>query len=206
MSRLFRRSGRASWPARLVRSRHARAVGLALAAGEGMGAAIAVVVIIANLVRRAPVPALAPLLVLAIPLVFAGQLLMIGSARNRSATNRVPLRTALNPWATWQRLTGNTNRRLGVVLVALAVAGWVTAISAVPAFERGSPAPPTPGCRYPLAEHGSAVCVSPAEYQQAGAAEQRFLTGILLSFLALHTGAALGTLARTENTGDAPAG
>jgi hypothetical protein len=198
MSRLFRWPGRPSWPARLVRIRHARTVGLVLATGEGVGAVIAVAVIITNLVRRAAVPGLAPLLVAAVPVVFAGQVWMIGLALDRFGTGRVPLRTAMNPWAMWQRLTANPDRRLGVVFIVLVVGGWLTAMTAFPAFEHGDPAPPTPDCRYPLEQHGSTVCASAAEYQRAGAGEQRFLAGILLCFLALHTSAALGGITRHD--------
>jgi hypothetical protein len=73
-------------------------------------------------------------------------------------------------------------------------------MTAFPALAHGGPAGARGGCAYRLNNHGSYTCVSRQTYEHAGAGEQRFASGIMLGFFAIHSGAALGGLHRRRQT------
>jgi hypothetical protein len=161
---------------------------------------------IALLVRDKPLDDAPALLIVAIPMIAIGQLWSIavintrmprptGGWRDRIRTSKLMSR---NPRTFF---FGNLPSRFGRPLLALAFLGWLSAVTAFPSLAKGGPADAGDGCAYRLSNHGSYSCVSQQTYQHAGAGEQRFASGILLGFFALHTGAALGGLSGRRRSG-----
>jgi hypothetical protein len=81
-------------------------------------------------------------------------------------------------------------------LVAAIWLGWLAAITSFPALLQGNPGESAPGCPWPLVNHGVTVCVSHARYQEAAAAVERGLAGVLMFFFVVHAGVALSEVAR----------
>jgi hypothetical protein len=194
------------WRAWFALSPRAELVGRFVACAAALCAAGAFVVSFTVLVRGKPLDGAPALLVLAVPTVAVGQLWAIavinsrlprraGGWRDRIRTNRAMSR---NP-----RLVffGDLPSRLGRPLLALAFLGWLSAMTAFPSLVDGGPAGAGDGCPYRLSNHGSYTCVSQQKYEHAGAGEQRFASGILLGFFAVHTGAALGGLYGRRRSG-----
>jgi hypothetical protein len=156
---------------------------------------------VAALIRQKPLNGVTGLLLPAIPTIAVGQLWAIAliSLRTprRTSGGRDRMRASQasrgNPRAFF---FGNLPSRFGRPLLALAFLGWLSAMTAFPALIDGGPAGARDGCPYRLSNHGSYTCVSRQTYEHAGAGEQRFASGILLGFFAIHTGAALGGLHR----------
>jgi hypothetical protein len=63
-------------------------------------------------------------------------------------------------------------------LVVVSLIGVALAFTALPWMFRGVPAAPRPECAFPLIAKGTVTCVSERDYQLAGAAWQRFVTGL----------------------------
>ena len=63
-------------------------------------------------------------------------------------------------------------------LVVVSLIGVALAFTALPWMFRGVPAAPRPDCAFPLSAKGTITCVSERDYQLAGAAGQRFVTGL----------------------------
>jgi hypothetical protein len=173
----------------------------------GAGATAALVVGLTALVRAKPTQGIAPLLALAAPVLFLGQIWLIALARARmppgkgwrvqSRTNNVATRGARTLFF------GLLPRRFVGPLLILACLGWLSAVTAFPSIAHGGPTNPGRSCQYRLDSHGSTTCVSRETYEKAGAGEQRFAAGILLAFFSMHLGGALGGLAerRAANRG-----
>jgi hypothetical protein len=83
-------------------------------------------------------------------------------------------------------------------LLVLAFLCWLTAMTAFPSLLSGNPTSPGPGCQYRLVDHGDYSCVSRSTWLAAGAAEQRFVAGILAAFFVLHLGMAAAELRRRD--------
>jgi hypothetical protein len=166
-----------------------------LATGAGAAAAFCLLLVLATLVRQRPVPELTVLLIPAIPLLVAGQLWTILSinARRGKWGRGTPRRPLADPR---KFLFGDLRRDVATGLVVLAICGWLAAVTAYPALARGGPSGGDALCPYQLREHGLVTCVSKAEYERAGAAEQRLVAAALLFFFSVHTGAALGDVLR----------
>jgi hypothetical protein len=136
----------------------------------------------------------------AIPLVFAGQVWTIAVARSRMA--RTARRRRIRDTGEMLRLVfGTLDPAAVATIMVVFVGGWLTAMSGFAAVPRGGPAEPSADCRYRLQNHTVYTCVSKAEYDRAGAGEQRIIAGILLGFLTVHTGVALSVLAGRSKTG-----
>lgn len=186
----------------------ARSIGLVIAVAAGFSGLIAAAVAVAALVRARPAPEVAFLLIPAIPLVVVGQVWAILSIR-RSKPPRSPNRWGRRPVATssWNPrrfLFGSLDTRVSAALLVTAFLGWLLAMTAFPTLAGGQPGGHTATCAYVLSNHGSNMCVSRSAYLRAGAAEQRFASGILLAFFAVHCGAALGTRHVTANPASDP--
>ena len=187
------------WRAWFATSPGAETVGRVVACAAALCATGAFLVSVALLIRDRPLDGAPALLVLAIPTIAVGQLWAIGlinsrmppragNWRDRVRANRGMSR---NP----QRFFfGDLPSKFGRPLLALAFLGWLSAMTAFPALVHGGPADPGGGCAFRLSNHGSYTCVSQHAYEHAGAGEQRFVSGILLGFFAIQTGAAIGGL------------
>jgi len=188
------------WRAWFARSPQAERVGRVIATAAPLCAAGAFAVGLAALVRDKPTPGLTILLLPAIPTVFVGQLWMIAALYARlprstgSWRERVRARRAVG-W-NWRIVFGGLPATLLLPLLGLAFVGWLSAMTAFPSIANGGPAGAGDGCRYRLDSHARYTCVSRATYEDAGAGEQRFASGIFLAFFAVHTCGALGELHR----------
>jgi hypothetical protein len=176
-----------------------------LAWSSGTGAVGALIVGVAALIRDQPVPGVAALAILAIPLLLVGQVWSMALA-----IARMP--RFVGGW----REDARARRRLGIRLIfgdlsrgvvwclsAVFFLGWFFGVSAWAALSEGGPAGAGADCPYRLNNHGSYTCVSRETYQHVGAADQRFACGVMLAFFAMHTGAALGGLHRRRTVGEA---
>lgn len=168
-------------------------------------AAGALAVGVAAALRQRPLPGLQFLLVPASLVLAVGQVWTIagakaqlpppsGGRRAERGASRRDLRKARAVW--FGTLFGDVPRVLARALLTLAFLGWLSGMLAFPALARGGPSGPGGGCRYRLDSHGAYTCVARATYQRAGAGEQRLVSGIILAFFAIHTGAAIGALRR----------
>jgi len=174
--------------------------GIVLAAA--LGAAVSATVALLALARQRPTPGLGFLLVLAIPVLAAGQLWTIAVMRSR-----MPPRPRGARYATMSRATqwnpkrfffGALDSRVSAVLLVGALTGWLLAMTAFPSLLAGGPDGSRPNCAHALNNHSSITCVTQRQYEQAGAGEQRFAAGILMAFFCLHVGAAASRLRVNE--------
>ena len=172
-----------------------RVISLILAVGEGIGSLVAILVLGAGMLRGTPISGLAVLAIVAIPLLIAGQLWTIAViwSRKTSTLRRRPVAGHLE----FLRLVfGPLNPAAVAVIVVVFVAAWLAAMSGFSAVTRGGPTAPSADCPYRRQNHTGYTCVSKADYDRAGAGEQRIFAGVLLCFLSMHTGTALSVLAR----------
>jgi hypothetical protein len=79
-------------------------------------------------------------------------------------------------------------KAVGYGLTGVFVAAWLAAMTAPMNYGRPVAGMMMMGCPWPLNDHGVITCVSHATYNRAGAADERFVCGILLFFFALHFG------------------
>ena len=189
------------WRRWLAQSPRAQTIGRLIGCAAGACAAGAVIIGATALIRDKPLHDIAILLVPAIPVLAIGQLWAIALINAR-----MPRRTG--GWRDRMRASqplsrnpstfffGDLPARLTRPLLALAFLGWLSAMTAFPGLTNGGPAGSGDGCRYRPDNHGSYTCVSQHTYEHAGAGEQRFASGIMLGYFAIHTGAALGGLQR----------
>lgn len=153
------------------------------------------------LIRDKPLHGIAILLLPAVPTLALGQVWMIAliNARMPRRTGgwrermRASQSLGMNPRTFF---FGDFPAKLAYPLLGLAFVGWLSAMTAFPALTDGGPSSARHGCPYTLDNHGTYTCVSKQTYEHAGAGEQRFASGILLGFFALHTGAALAGVRR----------
>lgn len=188
----------------ILRSPAGPGLALAISIVLGIGAAFAAAVAVAALIREQPAPHAAWLLIPGIPLVAVGQLWMITVIRSRmpprsgrSCSRQSSLPSSLSPR---RFFFGSLGARPASVLFAAAIGGWLLAVTAFPTLANGGPGGHSATCAYVLSNHGRRTCVSRSAYQRAGAAEQRFAAGILLGFLCLQCGAALGGRSSTNRS------
>ena len=188
-----------NWRGWLARSPRAIMIGRAVATAAGLCATGAFLVGLLDLLRGKPIHGVGISLVVAIPVLAVGQVWMIAQINSRVSRPRGSWRAQLRAQRAMSARAFFFNTlpmRIAGPLLALAFLGWLSAMFAFSALSQGGPDSPAPGCPYRLSNHGSFTCVSKARYDNAGAGEQRFASGILLAFFALHTGGALGGLRR----------
>lgn len=189
----------------LVASGFALRVNWVLAGCDGLALILtASVVFLATINRPVSTPAL--LVALAFPLLFAGQLWVIGILGARA-----PRRSG-NWWTRTMAqmreqsdsrtfLFGSLPTAAAYALLGLAILGWFAAITAFPALRDGNPNSPMPGCQWPLNNHGVVTCVSESRYQDALTGEQRSAGGVLLFFFTFHFGVVADEIARRRKLG-----
>lgn len=194
------------WRAWIARAPRAETIGRLIAYAAALCATGAFLLGVTALIRDKPLHGVAVLLVPAIPTLAVGQLWAIAliNARTRRRTGgwrdrmRASQAMSLNPRGFF---FGDLPSRFARPLLTLAFLGWLSAMTAFPALANGGPAGAGGGgCPYRLDNHGSYTCVSRQTYEHAGAGEQRFASGIMLGFFAIHSGAALGGLPRRRQT------
>jgi hypothetical protein len=192
----------ATWRGWLTRSPQAQTIGRSIALAAAVGALGALLIGLLALLRDRPLHGLTILLLPAVPLLAAGQLWTIALMNARTPPPEGGWRDRLRAARALQRLPtrtfffGELDVRIARPLMAVALLGWLGAMTAWPSLVHGGPTGPGDGCRYRLFSHGSYTCVTAHTYEHVGAGEQRFASGILLVFFAVHTGAALGGLRR----------
>jgi hypothetical protein len=171
----------------------------ALAIGEGTAAAICLFLTLATLIRQRAIPGLTVLLIVAIPLLIAGQLWTILSIRaRRGGWSRGTKRWSPVVADPRRFFFGELRSDVATGLLLPAFGGWLAAMTAFSALANGGPDGGDASCPYRLTQHAVHSCVSKAEYDRAGAGEQRLTAGFLLAFFSLHAGAALGDVLRTR--------
>ena len=100
-------------------------------------------------------------------------------------------------------MVGGLRRPAVVVFYVVSVGSWLLAMTAIPWITRGGPGGSTAQCPFVLSNHGVITCVTEATYLHAGAAAQRFATGILASFYAVHAVVAASAIVeRTRRSAD----
>ncbi len=151
----------------------------------------------AALVRQRPLDHAGLLLVMGIPVLVLGQLAAIASV-----VGRQPRPASLREAFSRSRQLSSRGQYFGALpslvtrlLSAVAMAGWLIAMTGIQQSWHGSPDRATPGCPYRLIDHGRHSCVTEMRYEAAGAGIQRFAAGILSGFFCLQCGVALNVLA-----------
>jgi hypothetical protein len=161
---------------------------------------VAAVIVVAT-VLGGRLPEVALLLIPGIPLLVVGQLWAIlvmkarmpsvsGGWRTRMSTQ---MRGQINPRTFF--FPGLPKQAAYGVLDVFFL-GWPAAMTAFPSLSQGSPTTGTPGCPWPLEDHGTVTCVSHATYQRAGAASERFAAGVIMGFFVIHFGVATSEMVR----------
>jgi hypothetical protein len=167
----------------------------------GCGLVVALALGLAALMRDRPVAA-TWLLILAVPAVALGQLwgLLVLSARRPLDARRtwfgISVRSTGRGVGSREFFFDGLPSWQGRALLVLAGLAVVSAMTAFPGLIRGGPTSGTPGCPYPLNNHGAYTCVSRGAYEHAGADSQRFGCGILAAFFTIQLGIASAELAR----------
>jgi hypothetical protein len=190
-----------SWRGWLTRSPKAAAIGRVIACVAAGCASGAFLVGLLALLRDKPLSWAGVLLVPAVPALAVGQVWTIAQINARLPSSgrwreRIRMQRSMSPRAFF---FGDLSRRVAGPLLGIAFAGWLSAMTALPS--QGATAASAPGCPYRLDDHGPTTCVSKRTYEHVGAGEQRFASGILLGFFAIHTGAALGGLRFRRDAG-----
>lgn len=190
-----------SWRVWLTTSSTALRIDRGLALAAGSAALLAALVATITLITNQPVSGVEALLIPGLPLLLVGQLWTIVVLNGRLPQPSGGWWTRWSAHVRAQRkqrefLFGGLPRSAGYALMGAILLGWLTAMLSFPNLLLGSPGDLTPGCPWPLVNHGFATCVSHARYLQAGAAGQRFAAGILLCFFLLHAGCAASEVAR----------
>lgn len=194
----------ADWRSWIARSPRARTFDQLVAGAAGLSALVAFLIGLTALIRDKPLPGVAILVLPAVPILLAGQLWTIALVNARTPRHGGSWREQMRATRALRRdsrkfFFGELDAKLARLLLALAFLGWLSAMSAAfSGLSAGGPTGPGDGCRYRLDDHGRYPCVSRQAYEHAGAVQQRFASGVLLGFFAMHTGAALGGL-RTRN-------
>jgi hypothetical protein len=157
-----------------------------------------VTLIVASLIIGRPIGGVALLLGPGILLLIVGQVSAIVVMRARR-----PIRTGrrfLPDLSRGRSISGDLrsyfgplDRRVSRTVSALCVIGFLSFITGIIFTFHGGPAGSGGGCAYRLQAHGIYTCVSKTAYDLAGAALQRMVAGIFLSFYAMHFYAALAS-------------
>jgi hypothetical protein len=174
----------------------------------GLGLACSACVALYALAARRPVPSgVVVLLIPGIPTLAVGQLWAIGVLQARTPKVSGGWLARVRRQSNLQRnprryLFGGLSAAQGYGLVGVIGAAWVIAVTAaIGSFSNGSAVRGAAGCRWALENHGVMRCVSHATSQHTMAAAQRFASGILCVFFAIHFGVAAGELRRRRGGG-----
>ncbi len=164
-----------------------RQVGLGAIALAAAAAAVTAWIVAANLITGSAVAVPTALTLLAIPVVFGGQIWVI-----------ICLRRVLGQ----SRLSSAALRRINPMVLgavaALAFAGWLMAAASAPAGAHGTPLSTGQTCAHVLNTHGTYTCLTEAAYQRNQANDQRAEAGILFGFFAIHVGGGLIARGRSK--------
>lgn len=205
-----RASGPSNWRRWILVGSTSGRICRALAGLDAIAAGIAASVLLFTIAVGRPLSGVAVLLVVAIPLVFAGQIWTIGVLNAR--TPRPPggwrARMSAQARAQWNPrkfFFDALPRSAAYALMGVFYAGWLAGMSAFPALSNGNPVAATASCRWPLDSHGIITCVSQGRYDRAGAAGERLAAGVLMGFFTIHLGVALNEIVRRRGEGDGPA-
>lgn len=172
-----------------------------LAWAAGIGLLVAAAIVLATLLTDRPVPAVGLLLIPGVPTLFAGQLWVIFLLNSRMPRPQGSWWTRWSAQVQVQRnprmfLFGSLPTMYAYGLIAVVFLGWLAAMASFPGLVQGNPVDPMPGCPWPLMNHGFVTCVSYVRYEDAGAAGERFASGILMFFFGMHFGVAFDELVR----------
>lgn len=143
-----------------------------------ISALLCLVVAVLTLAWQRPVNGLDFLTVPGIVLFVLGAAFATLTARDRRHRRRYGLPQIYRP-------------NVAAPLALLVLVGLLLAASAVPFILRGAPDGGDATCRYRLRNHTVVICVTQREYQLAGAAGQRFVTGIWLAMFSDFTRVAI---------------
>jgi hypothetical protein len=166
---------------------------------------ICAAVLIVTVFGGQPVPDVGVLLLPGIPILFGGQAWSIavlnalrpkssGTFRQRLAEQRTASRS---PRALFYP---DLPQRVSRAVTATFLIGWVGGMSAFLSLGQGDPSPGTPGCPWPLNNHGVVTCVSHAKYVSVSAAGERLAAGIMMVFFAVHFAIATSEAIRRQTT------
>ena len=167
----------------------------------GCGLVVAFVLGFAALIRDRPVAA-TWLLFLAVPAVALGQVwgLLVLSARRPQDAKRswfgISVRSTDKGVGSREFFFDGLPSWQGRVLLTLVGLAAISALTSFTGLTRGGPTSGTPGCPYPLNNHGAYTCVSRGAYKHAGADSQRFGCSIIGVFFTIQLGIASAELAR----------
>lgn len=176
----------------------------------GCGLIVSILLAVFDLVYQRQLSLAAILLIPAVPAIAAGQiwgLMVIGARRPQNARKT---RWSYRVSARWNEATAREfffdglPKTPSYVLLAVAALGWLAAMTAWPELIHGGPVSGRAGCPYRLNNHGVYSCVSHRTFNHAGAASQRFASGILAAFFAIHLGMSAAELARRRRANEQP--
>jgi hypothetical protein len=176
----------------------------------GCGLVVSMALVVFDLVYRRQLSGATILLVPAVPAIAAGQiwgLMVLGVRRPQNVRKtRWSYRVSAPPGETTARefFFDGLPKIPSYALLAVAAIGWLAAMTAWPGLVNGGPASPTAGCPYRLNDHGVYSCVSRRTFDHAGAASQRFASGIVSGFFAIQLGMSAAELARRRRATDQP--
>jgi hypothetical protein len=196
------------WRAWLTSSPLSLRIDRAAAWLAALGLACSALVAVYALVAQRAVPsAVALLLIPGVPTLAFGQFWAIVLMQARAPRQTGGLVARLRQQYKWQSnprqfVFGGLSSAQAYFVGGVFVAAWLLAMTAaVGSFSKGSPVRGGPGCPWALDNHGIIRCVSHATYQHTAAAVQRFASGILSAFFAMHFGVASGELRRRGGGG-----
>ncbi len=157
------------WQVWLTASPASLRVDRGLAAAAGLGAVVAAVIVLATVVGGRPLPGIGLLLIPGISLLFGGQLWMILVMQARTPRVSGDWRARMSAQMKVQRnprtfFFPGLPKYGAYGLLGAAFLAWLAAMTAIPASSQGSPMSGTPGCPWPLEDHGAVTCVSHDAY------------------------------------------
>lgn len=198
-----------SWQVWMAGSRAAMRVDRWLALADGVAALITAVVVVGTFVGVGPVGDLGLALIPGAPLLFLGQLWVIGLLGCRAQAVRGSWRAKISTQMLAQRnprrfFFPDLPKAFAYALLGLFAAAWLAAMTAPTGY--GVPGAGAGRCPWPLNDHGIITCVSHATYDRAGAAGERFACSILFSFFAIHFGVVANEIFRRRQNASAPNG
>ena len=185
----------------ILTSNGAQRLSRAICVVAACGLIVSVSLVVFDLVYWRQLSGATILLIPAITAIAAGQiwgLMVLGARRPRNARKtRSSFSVMARPGETTREFFFSGLPRVpSYALLTVAALGWLAAMTAWPELTIGGPASGTAACPYRLDNHGVYNCVSRRTFNHAGAASQRFASGILAGFFAIQLGISAAELAR----------
>ncbi|HJU36927.1 MAG TPA: hypothetical protein VJ716_05870 [Gaiellaceae bacterium] len=198
-----------AWRNWILHSEGAVRASRAVRAIAALGLAVAATIVLANLGRGRSVPGVTVLLFLGIPALVVGQLwgiaVLVARQEGSPEAGWLRARWRFKPVGGSRRFFfGSLPSWMANAILVVFFLGWLSAMTAFPSLLSGNPTSPAPGCRYRLDNHGEYSCVSRSTWLAAGAAEQRFVAGVLGAFFVFHLGLAAAELRRRRDPSVTP--